>query len=66
VRCAFADFGAMQTAIEARGLSAVSTEFEYVAQTLTELPDDKADEVMKLVAALESDDDIQNVYSNLA
>jgi YebC/PmpR family DNA-binding regulatory protein len=66
VRCAFADFGAMHTALEARGLHAISTEFEYVAPTLTELADDKADEVMQLVAALEGDDDVQNVYSNLA
>ena len=66
VRCAFADFGTMHTALEARGLHAVSTAFEYVAETQTELPDDKADEVMHLVAALEGDDDVQNVYSNLA
>jgi len=65
-RCAFSDFGTMQAAIESRGLTVVSTESEYVAQTLTELPNDKADEVMALVAALESDDDVQNVYSNLA
>jgi YebC/PmpR family DNA-binding regulatory protein len=65
-RCAFADFGAMSTALEARGLHAVSTEFPYVAQTETELPEDKANEVMELIAALESDDDVQNVYSNLA
>jgi YebC/PmpR family DNA-binding regulatory protein len=66
VRCAFADFGAMQAALEGRGITAISTESEYVAENLTELPDDKADEVMKLVAALEGDDDVQNVYSNLA
>ena len=66
VRCAFTDFGTMATAIESRKLTLISTESEYLAQTLTELPDDKGDEVMKLVAALEEDDDIQNVYSNLA
>ena len=65
VRCAFNDFGTMQTALEARGLAAISTESQYVAQTLTELPEDKANEVMELVAALEGDDDVQNVYSNL-
>lgn len=65
VRCAFADFGGMQTAIESRGITPISSESEYVAQTLTELPEDKASEVMELVAALESDDDIQNVYSAL-
>ncbi|MBE7447669.1 MAG: YebC/PmpR family DNA-binding transcriptional regulator [Kofleriaceae bacterium] len=65
-RCAFADFGAMQAALEQRGLHAISTAFEYVAENLTELPDDKADEVMELIASLEGDDDVQNVYSNLA
>jgi YebC/PmpR family DNA-binding regulatory protein len=65
VRCAFADFGTMQAALDARGLQALSTESEYVAQTLTELPEDKANEVMELIAALESDDDVQNVYCNL-
>jgi YebC/PmpR family DNA-binding regulatory protein len=66
VRCAFTDFGTMQAALESRNIHAVSTEHEYVAETQTELPDDKADEVMKLVAVLESDDDVQTVYSNLA
>lgn len=66
VRCAFNDFGAMQAALESRGITAVSTESEMVPNTLTELPEDKANEVMELVAALEGDDDVQNVYSNLA
>ena len=66
VHCAFGDFGAIHTALEARKLAAISTEFEYVALTLTTLPDDQADEVIKLVAALEGDDDVQNVYTNLA
>ena len=65
VRCAFTDFGAMQTALESRSITPVSSSSEYVAATLTELPEDKADEVMKLVARLEEDDDVQNVYSNL-
>ena len=66
VRCAFNDFGTMQTALEGRGITAISSEHEYVAQTPTELADDKADEVMELVASLEGDDDVQNVYTNLA
>jgi YebC/PmpR family DNA-binding regulatory protein len=65
VRAAFTDFGTMQAALESRGIHAVSSEHEYVAQTLTELPEDKANEVMELVATLEGDDDVQNVYTNL-
>jgi YebC/PmpR family DNA-binding regulatory protein len=66
VRCAFNDFGAMQAAIEGRRLTPISSQSEYVAANLTELPEDQLDEVMKLVAALEDDDDVQNVYTNLA
>jgi YebC/PmpR family DNA-binding regulatory protein len=66
VRCAFSDFGAMQHAIEGRGLTPIGSQSEYVAGNLTELPEDKLDEVMKLVAAMEEDDDVQNVYTNLA
>lgn len=65
-RCAFADFGSLHAALDARGMHALSTEFEWVSLTQTELPDDKADEVMELVAALESDDDVQNVFTSLA
>ncbi len=66
VRCAFTDFGGMQTALEAKKVAVVSSQSEYVAQTLTDLPEDKANEVMELVAALEGDDDVQNVYTNLS
>jgi len=65
VRCAFNDFGAMQAAIESRGLTPISSHSDYVAGTLTELPEVKLDEVMELVAALDGDDDVQNVYTNL-
>jgi YebC/PmpR family DNA-binding regulatory protein len=66
VRTAFNDFGSMAAALEARGLHPLSSQAEYVPKTTTELPEDKVDEVLKLVAALEDDDDVQNVYSTLA
>ena len=66
VRVAFNDFGTMQSALEAKNIHAVSTASEYVTTTTTELPEDKVDEVLKVVAVLEEDDDVQNVYSTLA
>jgi YebC/PmpR family DNA-binding regulatory protein len=66
IRCAFADFGQMQKALEDRGLTPISAESEYVAQTPVELPEDKATEVLKLIDALEQDDDVQKVFHNLA
>ncbi|MCI0571671.1 MAG: YebC/PmpR family DNA-binding transcriptional regulator [Myxococcaceae bacterium] len=66
IRCAFNDFGQLQSAIEARGLATLSAESEYVAQTPVELPEDKANEVLALVDALEQDEDVQRVFHNLA
>jgi transcriptional/translational regulatory protein YebC/TACO1 len=66
VRCAFQNFGQLQAAIEARGLTPISAESEYVPQTPAELPEDRATEVLKLVDALEQDEDVQRVFHNLA
>jgi YebC/PmpR family DNA-binding regulatory protein len=65
IRCAFNDFGKLQSAIEAKGLTVISADSEYVAQTPVELPEDKATEVLKLVDDLEQDEDVQRVFHNL-
>lgn len=65
-RCAFADFGQMQRALEARGLEPVAAEVEWVPTATTALPDDEADAVLELVAKLEADEDVQRVFHNLA
>ena len=65
IRCAFNDFGQLQSAIEARGLSPLSAESEYVPQTPVALPEEQANEVLELVDALEQDEDVQRVFTNL-
>jgi YebC/PmpR family DNA-binding regulatory protein len=65
IRCAFNDFGQLQSAIEARGLTVLSADSEYVPQTPVELPEEKANEVLKLVDDLEQDEDVQRVFHNL-
>ena len=65
IRGAFADFGKLQAAIDARGIAVQSAESEYVAQNLVTLPEDKATEVLELVDALEQDEDVQRVFHNL-
>ena len=66
IRCAFADFGQVQKALEERKLVPVSAELEHVCTTATELPDDQAKEVLVLIDKLEQDDDVQKVYHTLA
>ena len=65
IRCAFSDFGRLQAAIEARGITPLSAESEYVPHTMVELPEEKATQVLKLVDALEQDEDVQRVFHNL-
>ena len=52
-------------AIEQKGITPISADSEYVPATHVELPEDQMKEVLELVGALEEDDDVQNVYSNL-
>lgn len=66
VRCAFQDFGTLQAGLEAKGITPISAESEYIAATLVELPEDKATEVLALIDKLEQDDDVQKVFHALA
>jgi YebC/PmpR family DNA-binding regulatory protein len=65
IRCAFEQFGALQAALESRHITPISAELEYVPLNLLSLPEDQATEVLKLVDALEQDDDVQHVFHNL-
>ena len=62
----FAEFGHMLKYLESSGLEAKSAELHYIPTTTKSLTDEEQDEVLKLVEVLESDDDVQNVYHNLA
>ena len=65
VRCAFADFGRLQEALEQRGIEPISAEHEYVCTAPTELPEEQAREVLELINKLEQDEDVQHVFHTL-
>ena len=65
LRCGFSEFGALQKALEDKGLTPVSSESEYIAQNLVELAEEPANEVLKVIDRLEQDDDVQKVFHNL-
>jgi len=65
-RCAFADFGQLQKAIEERGLAPISTESEYIPTTPMTLAEAPATEVLQLIDRIEQDEDVQKVFHNLA
>jgi YebC/PmpR family DNA-binding regulatory protein len=66
VRCGFSDFGNMQKALEEKNITVLSSELEWIPSATVELPEDQAEEVLKLVAKLEQDEDVQRVFHNLA
>ncbi len=66
IRCAFADFGKVQEALEARGIAPLSAEHEYICTVPTQLPEAQATEVLTLIDKLEQEDDVQKVFHTLA
>jgi YebC/PmpR family DNA-binding regulatory protein len=65
IRCAFAEFGHLQKALEERKITPLSAESEYIAQTPVELPEGQANEVLQMIDKLEQDEDVQKVFHNL-
>lgn len=66
VRCAFTDFGNMQKALEDKNITVVNSQLEWIPQNMVELSEEQAEEVLKLVARIEADEDVQSVFHNLA
>ncbi len=66
IRGAFADFGKLQEALEARGITPLSAEHEYICTIPTQLPEAQATEVLTLIDKLEQDEDVQSVFHTLA
>ncbi len=66
VETAFTDFGAMQKALEEKGLHVITAELQRIPHTRIELTDEQAEEIENLVEKIEEDDDVQAVYHNMA
>ena len=62
----FEDFGAMQKALEDRGIEIISADFQRFPTTLTELTEEQEEIIHKLIDRLEEDDDVNQVFTNMA
>jgi YebC/PmpR family DNA-binding regulatory protein len=62
----FTEFGHFLKFLESRHLDAKSSELQYIPTMTKELSEEQQDEVLKLVEVLENDEDVQQVYHNLA
>ena len=65
IRAAFSEFGHMAKALEEKKIEVITAELTRIPMNLTELDEDAANDVLKLVDKLEQDEDVQKVYHNL-
>lgn len=66
IHTSFEDFGKMQKKLEEKGIEVKSAKLERIALSTTEVSEDQAADVLKLIDKLEEDDDVQAVYHNMA
>jgi len=64
VVCAFDSLGTVAGALEEKLGEANSVRTVWKPNLSTQLDEEKADSIMKMIAALDDDDDVQNVYAN--
>lgn len=62
----FADFGAMQKALEERKIEIASAEKVRIPTSTKELTPEQAEVINNMVEKFEEDDDVQQVFTNLA
>ncbi len=66
IHTAFTDFGAMQKALDARGIPVTNSELQRLPLTTVTLTDEQFEAIEALVEKIEEDDDVQAVYHNAA
>lgn len=66
VRCGFTDFGNMQKALEEKGITPISSELEWIPLNTVEVSEAQSEDVFKLIERVEQDDDVQQVFHNMA
>jgi len=66
LRCGFTEFGDLQSALEEQSIETVSANSAFIPHTTTELTDAQLTDVIKLMDRLDSDDDVQHIFHNMA
>lgn len=66
VQTSFEDFGNMQKLLEEKGIEVASAKLERIALSHSEISEENAADVLKLIDKIEEDDDVQAVYHNMA
>lgn len=62
----FQSYSSIQKYLEENGFEILSAEFERIPNDMKELNDEQKAQVMKLIDKIEDDEDVQNVFHNMA
>ena len=65
IRTTFTEFGHMAKALEEKKIEVITAELTRIPMNATELSEEAAQDVFKLIDKLEEDEDVQKVYHNL-
>ncbi|MDX2001864.1 MAG: YebC/PmpR family DNA-binding transcriptional regulator [Chitinophagales bacterium] len=65
VHTPFAGYGAMQKALEEKGLPVVSSGVQRIPTSTKSLTEEEGEVIMNLIEKIEDDDDVQAVYHNV-
>jgi YebC/PmpR family DNA-binding regulatory protein len=66
ITASFENFGNMYKALETRNIEIISAELQRIPTNLIDLSEEEKQQVESLIERLEEDEDVQNVYSNMA
>ncbi|MEZ4804572.1 MAG: YebC/PmpR family DNA-binding transcriptional regulator [Bacteroidia bacterium] len=66
ITASFENFGSMQKALEAKNINIISAELQRIPTNTVELNEEEKAQVESLIERLEDDEDVQNVYTNMA
>ena len=66
LQASYEDFGKMQKTLEEMHIETKSAKLERITLSTTEVSEEQAVDVLKLIDRLEEDDDVQAVYHNMA
>ncbi|WP_333802086.1 YebC/PmpR family DNA-binding transcriptional regulator, partial [Sphingobacterium multivorum] len=66
VQTSFEDFGNMQKLLEEKGIEVTSAKLERIALSHSDITEEQAADVLKMIDKIEEDDDVQAVYHNMA
>ncbi len=62
----FTDFGKMQHALEERGITIINSELQRLPTSYADVSPEERETIEKMLEKIEEDDDVQNVFHNMA